>query len=139
MRVKGRAHRPRHRELQHLSYTTSTIKIYLIIMATALYTKFPFLLSENINEDRLQASTHQFNDLQGSEEDLFRAWASILNGYIGHDDQVTFFSDEGFVEVDLKDGGITKHEKVHTQTTTRDATAIYLRSVRSAVLWVVKY
>jgi hypothetical protein len=93
-----------------------------------MYTIFPNLLSKDLGEDKLEDSSQQLFDLQGSEEQLLRAWATILSGYTGRDDQVSFACDEGVVEVSLGDGNLRKQRR-ESDDVPRDSTAIFFKPV----------
>jgi hypothetical protein len=90
----------------------------------AMYTRFPNLLSTEVNEDQLKSSSQELFDLLGSDDAVIRAWASILSIYTGHLDRVSFLSDNGAVQVNISDGRISKLRKDNDEETPRDATRV---------------
>jgi hypothetical protein len=104
-------------------------------MALTTLTRFPPLISDIAKARDDEISRHALS-LQGSDDDLYRAWASVLSRYTGHDDTVSFMSDQGAVTVLLADGTITTESWSKKEQTNipYNATAIYFEPVSNLLI-----
>ena len=100
-------------------------------MAQTTYTRFPPLVADEIQVGDGEIAPRYALKLQGSENDHLRAWAKVLSKYTGHDDRLSFASDQGNVAVFLSDGKITTEPwtEGEQESIPSDATAVYFTAV----------
>ncbi|KIW08145.1 uncharacterized protein PV09_01077 [Verruconis gallopava] len=90
-----------------------------------MYTLFPYLLSRPGAEDDFQPTSIVFSNLQGSADELVWAWANVLSGYSGYDDQVSFVRNDSAMLVTLRGDTVQIEEVNKTEPIPREATAVY--------------
>lgn len=97
----------------------------------ALYecTRFPNL--RNSAKIQTAPASRSLFDLNAPRDILYLAWSYLLKGHAGEDQEVSFFSDNGVVKVDVVEWRILDHGEIQIPTSSRGkSTGVYFDKVK---------